>query len=188
MSYEVVLRCDEMRCFHMGTPSALYRWPEGYPFKSCDHYLTLPESSFNAACIPAYPEFDRLLSQVNVECLALQVCATSSREISVFRSAHNSDVWSLFPWVELVRPGCDLMAYLARQAIRRPIRQSMKHFCVHKGPGHICLPQCHILFCGNIISWEWWYILLCIDFYNDIYVSICTQCSLGAVSFHVLLM
>jgi hypothetical protein len=30
--------------------------------------------------------------------------------------------------------------------------------------------------------------LLCIDFYNDLSVSICTQCSLGAVSFHVLVM
>jgi hypothetical protein len=25
MSYEVVMGCDEMRCFRRGTPSALYR-------------------------------------------------------------------------------------------------------------------------------------------------------------------
>jgi hypothetical protein len=113
---------DEMRWFHMGTPSALYRWPEGHPFTICDHYLNLLESSFNATHIPSYLEFSHFLSRVNAECLALQVCATSLHEISVFRSAHNPDIWSLSSWIELVRPGCGPRACLARQAIERPIQ------------------------------------------------------------------
>jgi hypothetical protein len=45
MSYEVVNLCDEMIRVHRGTPSALYRCPEGYPFIGHDDdYLTLSES------------------------------------------------------------------------------------------------------------------------------------------------
>jgi hypothetical protein len=65
MSYEVMLGCDKMRCVRRGTPSTLYRSPEGYPFISRDHYLALHESSFNATCIPSYLEFGRSSSELS---------------------------------------------------------------------------------------------------------------------------
>jgi hypothetical protein len=102
---------------------------------------TLPKSSFNVACIPSYPKFSRFLSRGNTECLAIQVCATSSTEISALRSAHNSDVQSSSSWTELVRPGCGLMACLARQAIDRPVRRLMMCFYVHDDSGDIYPPQ-----------------------------------------------
>jgi hypothetical protein len=92
----------------------------------------LPNSSFIVACIPTYPEFNRFLSQVNTECLALHVYATSSLEISTLRSAHNSDVRSSSSWIKLARPDSGPMACLASHTIGRPIRWPTLCFCVHE--------------------------------------------------------
>jgi hypothetical protein len=73
MSYEMAKGCDEMRCVCRGTASALYRWPDDFPFISCDAYLTLSEYIFKAAVTLAYLEFGRLSSRLSPEYQALRV-------------------------------------------------------------------------------------------------------------------
>jgi hypothetical protein len=81
-SYE--LEWDEMFC--RGTPSALYRWPEGYPFTCREAYLTLYESISTAIGAPVYLKFGCLSSELSPVYLPLQdPCHLCARGIIAVR-------------------------------------------------------------------------------------------------------
>jgi hypothetical protein len=71
-----------MRYFCRGSPSVLYRGPEGYPITCREVYLILSKSIFDTAGAPAHPEFGSLSSELSIEYLALQVHVNYAREAS----------------------------------------------------------------------------------------------------------
>jgi hypothetical protein len=125
---------DEMRWFCRVPP-----WPYIHDQRVILYKLwslSILPISFIVAYSPAYLEFNHLLSQVSVKCIAFRVCVTSSPDIS----AHNSDAQSLSSWIKLAQSSCNLLARPARQTIERPIRWPMTCFCAREDPGDIYPP------------------------------------------------
>uniref|UniRef100_A0A804PAS7 Cyclase family protein n=1 Tax=Zea mays TaxID=4577 RepID=A0A804PAS7_MAIZE len=80
-------------------------------------------------CIPAHLVF-----------LEKRVRATSLSEISVIRSAPNSDVQFPPSWIEFAQPRHGLMTRPTKQTTGRPIRRPIICFCVRENHGDIYPP------------------------------------------------